>query len=86
MWNKHVDKILTEFDMHRLSADFCVYAMHDGEKRVFLGLFVDDMFIIGAIMKCMDLSLSMHFMMAQMMNMSSTNSPRSTRFSPSCMA
>ena len=47
MWNLHVDKALGEFGMHRLLADFCVYAIYDGASRVLLGLFVDDMFIIG---------------------------------------
>lgn len=59
MWNKHVDKTLVEFGMHRLSADLCVYAMHDREKRVLLGLFVDDMFLIVAIMQCINMLKSM---------------------------
>ena len=29
------------------TADFCVYAIHEGPDRVLLGLFVDDIFIIG---------------------------------------
>ena len=49
MWNIHVDKALGEYGLHRLIADFCVYAIHDGDDRVLLGLFADDMFIIGAI-------------------------------------
>ena len=51
MWNIHVDKALGEYGLHRLTANFCVYAIHDGEDRVLLGLFVDDMFIIGAMME-----------------------------------
>ena len=47
MWNLHIDKALGEFGLHRLLADFCVYAIYDGASRVLLGLFVDDMFIIG---------------------------------------
>ena len=47
MWNLHIDKALGEFGLHRLLADFCVYAVYDGASRVLLGLFVDDMFIIG---------------------------------------
>ena len=49
MWNIHIDKALGEFGLIRLTADFCVYAIYDGPNRVLLGLFVDDMFIIGAI-------------------------------------
>ena len=47
MWNLHIDKALSEFGLHRLTADFCVYACFSGLDRVLLGLFVDDMFIIG---------------------------------------
>ena len=50
MWNIHVDKALGEYGLHRLTTVFCVYAIHDGEDRVLVGLFVDDMFIIGAVM------------------------------------
>ena len=49
MWNIHIDKALEEFGLVRLTTDFCVYAIYDGADRVLLGLFVDDMFIIGAI-------------------------------------
>ena len=51
MWNIHVDKALGEFGLLRLTSDFCVYAIYDGNDRVLLGLFVDDMFIIGAVME-----------------------------------
>ena len=50
MWNLHVDKALSEFGLQRLTADFCVYAIHQGGRRVLLGLFVDDMFVIGRMM------------------------------------
>ena len=50
MWNQHVDKALSEFGLKRLTADFCVYVIHQGNERILLGLFVDDMFIIGRIM------------------------------------
>ena len=49
MWNLHVDKALSEFGLQRLTADFCVYAIHQGRDRILLGLFVDDMFIIGHV-------------------------------------
>ena len=47
MWNLHIDKARGEFGLHRLLADFCVYAIYDGASRILLGLFVDDKFIIG---------------------------------------
>ena len=47
MWNLHIDKALSDFGLQRLTADFCFYAIYDGPDRVLLGLFVDDMFIIG---------------------------------------
>ena len=47
MWNLHIDKALGEFGLTRLQAYFCVYTIHDGASRVLLGLFVDDMFVIG---------------------------------------
>ena len=65
MWNIHIDKALGEFGLIRLVADFCVYAIYDGPDRVLLGLFVDDMFIIGAIFskKCVKLFLHSRFRM-----------------------
>ena len=42
---------LAEFGLHRLIADFCVSAYFDGNDRVLLGLFVDDMFIMGHILR-----------------------------------
>ena len=49
MWSIHINKALAEFGLHRLTADYCVYACFDGADRVLLGLFVDDMFIIGHV-------------------------------------
>lgn len=51
MWNLHIDKALSEFGLHRITADFCVYAAFEGADRVLLGLFVDDMFMIGKLME-----------------------------------
>ena len=51
MWNIHVDKALGEFGLLHLTSHFCVYAIYDGNDRVLPGLFVDDMFIIGAVME-----------------------------------
>ena len=50
-WNLHLDKALGYFGMKRLSADFCVYVIGVGAFRVMLGVFVDDMFMIGHLME-----------------------------------
>ena len=49
MWNIRIDKALAEFGLHRLTSDFRMYACFDGADRVLLGLFVDDMFMIGHV-------------------------------------
>ena len=49
MWNIHIDKSLAEFGLLRLTSDFDVHACFDGNDRVLLGVFVDDMFIISHI-------------------------------------
>ena len=54
MWNLHVDKALSEFGLERLTSDFCVYAIHQGGRRILLGLFVDDMFVIGKMMELIE--------------------------------
>ena len=51
MWNIHVDKARGEFGLRRLTSEFCVYAIYDKYDRVLLDLFVDDMFIIGAVVE-----------------------------------
>ena len=50
MWILHIDKTLSEFGLHRLTADICVYAAFEGANRVLLGLFVDDMMMIGKLL------------------------------------
>lgn len=50
MWNLHIDKALSEFGLHRLTSDICVYAAFEGADRVLLGLFVDDMMMIGKLL------------------------------------
>ena len=49
MWNLHVDKALSKVGLHRLTTNFCVHVIHQGRDRILLGLFFDDMFIIGHI-------------------------------------
>ena len=51
MWNLHIDKVLGEFGLVRLSADFCIYAIGEGQDRILLGLYVDDMFILGKLLQ-----------------------------------
>ena len=50
MWNLHIDKALLEFGLHRLTTYICVYAAFEGANRVLLGLFVDDMMMIGKLL------------------------------------
>ena len=47
MWNLHIDKILKKMGFMRLSGDHGVYVKWDGEKRVWLALYVDDVFLTG---------------------------------------
>ena len=55
MWTVRVDMALSEFGLERLTSDFCVYAIHQGGRRILLGLFVDDMFVIGKVMELIEL-------------------------------
>ena len=50
MWNLHIDNVLGKFGLLRLTADFCIYVIGEGESRVVLGLYVDDMFIMAALL------------------------------------
>ena len=45
MWNLHIDGILKQLGFTRLSGDHGVYVKWDGEKRVWLALYVDDIFL-----------------------------------------
>ena len=47
MWNLHIDGILKQMGFMRLSGDHGVYVKWDGEKRVWLALYVDDIFLTG---------------------------------------
>ena len=49
MWNLHLDNILEKFGLIRLTTDFCIYVISEGEDRVVLGIYVDDMFMIAAL-------------------------------------
>ena len=61
MRNRHVDKALSNFGLNKLTANFCVYAIYTGADRILLGLFVDDMFIIGrSIFKIGDVKVFLH--------------------------
>ena len=50
----HADKALSEFGLMSITSDFCVYAIHQGGRRILLGLFVDDMFVIGKEMELIE--------------------------------
>ena len=67
MWNLPIDNILREMGFFRLSGDHGVYYKWDGVNRVWLALYVDDIFLIsrnlaketlGANMKVKDLGLA----------------------------
>ena len=45
MWNMHIDRILQKMGFKRLSGDHGVYVKWDGERRVWLALYVDDLFL-----------------------------------------
>ena len=50
MCNLHIDNILGKFGLLRLTSDFCIYVISEGGTRVVLGLYVDDMFTMVALM------------------------------------
>ena len=43
LWNIHIDAVLGKINFMRLTADFDVYMMGEGEKRIILCLYVDDL-------------------------------------------
>ena len=47
MWNLHIDGILKRMGFFRLSGDHGVYYKWDGVNRVWLALYVDDIFLIS---------------------------------------
>ena len=47
MWNLHIDNILRVMGFFRLSGDHGVYYKWDGVNRVWLALYVDDIFLIS---------------------------------------
>ena len=47
MWNLHIDGILASMGFIRLTGDHGVYFKWDGENRVWLALYVDDIFLIS---------------------------------------
>ena len=47
MWNLHIDKILKEMGFFKLSDDHRVYYKWDGVNRVWLTLYVDDIFLLS---------------------------------------
>ena len=47
MWNLHIDNILQKMGFFRLFGDHGVYYKWDGVNRVWLALYVDDIFLIS---------------------------------------
>ena len=76
MWNQHIDRILEKMGFYRLTADHGVYYKWDGVNRVWLALYVDDIFLIsknlaniveskktlGADMKVKDLGVAQYLL------------------------
>ena len=50
MWNLNIGKALSEFGLHRLTTYVFVDVAFEGADRVLLGLFVDDMMMIGKLL------------------------------------
>ena len=50
MWNQHIDEILRKMGFVRLSSDHGVYVKWDGVNRVWLALYVDDVFMTGKVL------------------------------------
>ena len=47
MWNQHIDGVLASMGFVRLTGDHGVYVKWDGVNRVWLALYVDDLFLIS---------------------------------------
>ena len=47
MWYLHIDGILRRMGFHRLSTDHGVYVKWDGVSKVWLALYVDDIYLTG---------------------------------------
>ena len=76
MWNQHINNILGEMGFTRLLGDHGVYFKWDGENRVWLALYVDDIFLtsksltniedskrtLGADMKVKDLGVAQYLL------------------------
>ena len=50
IWNLHINKVTGKFGLLRLTIDFCIYVIGEGHNRVVRGLYVDDIFIMAALM------------------------------------
>ena len=51
MWNQHIDGVLASMGFVRLTGDHGVYVKWDGVNRVWLALYVDDLFLISLNLK-----------------------------------
>ena len=83
MWNLHIDNILRVMGFFRLSSDHGVYYKWDGVNRVWLALYVDDIYLIsrnlanieaskktlGADMKVKDLGVAQFLLGIEMRRM-----------------
>lgn len=65
MSNLHIDNILDKFGRLRLTTYFFIYIISEGENRVILGLYVDDMLMLMDKLGAMKLFLHSNFRISQ---------------------
>ena len=46
MWNMNIDKVLKEMGLSRFTTENGIYVVGEGDDRVFLALYVDDLLIV----------------------------------------
>ena len=54
MWNERIDKVLEGIGFVRLHSDHGVYVFGEGDGRLFIALYVDDLLIVWKIREALD--------------------------------
>ena len=54
MWNKTIDKVLEGIGFVRLQSDHGVYVFGEGDERVFIALYVDDLLMVWKSREALD--------------------------------
>jgi hypothetical protein len=52
LWYKHLTEIVVGLGFHRCHSDPCVFIKGVGDSRVYLGLYVDDILLLGKLEDC----------------------------------